>query len=107
MIAQSPVEDMPKESEGNAARGLRAHAIGLIGANLVVGSLILWALPLLARFWHLSVPGILQRLLMPLAASDGAGTVALVYDAIALAAMVAGIALVIRAARLLSCRTAA
>ena len=83
MIAESPVKDMPEAmpqgDQANPARGLRAHALGLIGANLVAGSLFLWALPLLAPW------------------TPGSG-----LALVAAATMVLGVALVVRAARMLA-----
>jgi hypothetical protein len=95
---------MPRDSRANTASGVRCHLLGLVGANLVVGSLFLWALPLLARLWQPAAPGLLQRLFAPLAAGEGGiGATAVVYGALALAALVVGVVLVIRAARRLGC----
>jgi hypothetical protein len=93
-----------KDDRNTRSRSLRAHAIGLLGANIAIGALFVWALPLLARLWRWPPSGELSlpQIFAPWAES-GAGLTAfaLLYDMLALAALVAGVVLVIHAARLL------
>lgn len=75
----------PRSSRPQGA--LRAHAIGLLGANLTVGPLIILALPLLG--WD----GFSLR--------DGVSPLNLLYDALLLATMVAGVGLMEHAAHMI------
>ena len=40
-----PVRRMP-------TRTLRSHVLGLIGANLAIGALFVWGIPLLLAYWQ-------------------------------------------------------
>jgi hypothetical protein len=85
------------EGEQQPAKSYRCHLMGLVGANLVVGAIVLWLLPLLGRQlagddgWH--------RLMPWSTATDHGGIAAL-----AVGALIVGAALVIRAARQLGAR---
>ena len=95
MSAHSPT----KTEATQRWRRVKMHALGLFGANLAIGTLVLWWLPLLFEL----VRGDADRWPLPLAlapASPGAG-VAVVGDVFALAAVVIGIVLVLRAARMI------
>src|SRR5882724_12417350 len=64
MTAHAPTKD----DRSTRSRSLRAHAIGLLGANLAIGALFIWALPLLARLWRRPTSGgelSLQQLFAP------------------------------------------
>jgi hypothetical protein len=99
MIAHAPTKDTRR----TRSRSLRAHAIGLVGANLAIGALFAWVLPLLVRLWRRSpTEGELSlvQLFAPWADSEGGVTaLALLYDVLMLSAVVAVIVLVIHAAR--------
>lgn len=84
MIIELPRRD-PRSGRPQGA--LRAHVIGLLGANLTVGPLIILALPLLG--WH----GFSLR--------GGVSPLNLLSDAILLATMVAGVGLMEHAAHMI------
>lgn len=45
-------EAMTKPETSERVRVVRAHVLGLIGANLALGALFLWALPVTERLLH-------------------------------------------------------
>jgi hypothetical protein len=86
------------------ARILRSHAIGLLGANLAIGALFVWVIPLCLAYWQApaSLDWSLLRILAPWSAVQTSVSVSLLYGVLALLAIVLGTFLVIRAARLVA-----
>jgi hypothetical protein len=78
--------------------------MGLLGANLAIGALFVWVIPLCLAYWQ--APAGLDwsplRLLAPWSAVESSAPVSLLYSALALAAIIIGTVLVIRAARLVA-----
>jgi hypothetical protein len=95
MSAHSPT----KTEATQRWRRVKMHALGLFGANLAIGTLVLWWLPLLFELVRGDAnPWPRPLALAPVRSSAG---VAVVGDALALAAVVIGIVLVLRAARMI------
>jgi hypothetical protein len=95
-------ETMTKQETTGRARTLRAHALGLLGANLALGALLLWALPAIDRLMHRSDDSswTLQQFVQPWASDS---PVAPLYGiAMSVAGVVAGLVLIVHAARLLT-----
>jgi hypothetical protein len=86
------------------ARTLRSHAIGLLGANLAIGALFVWVIPLCLAYWQApaGLDWSVLRILAPWSAVESTMPVSLLYSALALAAIVIGTVLVIRAAKLVA-----
>ena len=86
------------------ARTLRSHAIGLLGANLAIGALFVWVIPLILAYWQApaSLDWSVLRILAPWSAVENSVPVSMLYSVLALAAIVIGTFLVIRAARLVA-----
>ena len=87
-----------------AAQRRRAHTLGLIGANLVLGALCLWGMPLCQWLRHRSAGESWSAalLIQPWAPGSTVTALSLVAVAALVAALVAGIALIRRAARLIA-----
>jgi hypothetical protein len=84
-----------------APRRLRAHALGLVGANLAIGALVVWAVPIISRLrqgsggaWSAA------QFLQPWARADSGVTALSLLGAVMLvSALIAGLALIGCAAR--------
>jgi hypothetical protein len=84
-----------------APRRLRAHALGLIGANLAIGALVVWAVPIIGRLRQASSGAwSAAQLLQPWAKADsGVTALSLLGAAMLAAALIGGLALIGCAAR--------
>src|SRR5262249_10001025 len=85
-------------------RRRRAHVLGLIGANLALGALCLWGMPLCQWLRHRSAGETWSAALLvqPWAPGSAVTALSLVALAALVAALIAGIALIGRAARLIA-----
>src|SRR5215472_16710985 len=79
-------------------RTLKAHLLGLLGANLVIGTLALWAMPLIVeRLRHPDHEWSALRLLASWSPRGEIGVVAILLDLAGLAIILFGILLMLRA----------
>ena len=84
------------------SRSFKAHLLGFLGANLAIGAISLWALPLLLDLAKgASDRWSPERLLAPWSAGTELTPLAVLGDILVLVAIGVGIGLLARAARLL------
>jgi hypothetical protein len=95
--------DLPTQSDRPPrARMIAAHALGFCGANLAIGAVVLWWLPLLRALWRGGAAAPWSRLLVaPWSAAGEVTALAILGDLAVLAAVVLGARLVGHAARML------
>jgi hypothetical protein len=94
---------LPTESDRPPrARSLAAHALGFFGANLAIGAVVLWWLPLLRALWQGGAAAPWGRLLLaPWSATGAVTAFAVLGDLAVVAAVVLGARLVGHAVRML------